>query len=159
MKKYQNFVEELSKIKEEESRVKELYMKEFFSDVENELLKNGAIPEEIDKEDLHIRDKDTKGTYSTMPNKIKVYWIYNKECGFYLESIPMFTIIQIYEIGINKKSERTFSCEISNLNPDVNHLDGKAYNNVPKFIKKVYKYIKERAIKNEFKRDIKKYNL
>lgn len=68
-------------------------------------------------------------------------------------------LIENYKIGINKKSERTFSCEISNLHPDVNHLDGKAYNDVPKFIKKVYKYIKERAIKTEFNRDIKKYNL
>lgn len=149
MKKYQNFVKELDRIKKEEDRVKELYMKEFLTDIENALLKNGAIMEEVDKEDLHIRNKDTKGTYSTMPNKIKVYWISKKECGFYLSPLQLFTSIQVYEVGKTK-----FKCVISNLTPDDNLLNGKRYDAI-KFIDKWYKYTKEK----EFKRDLKKYNL
>ena len=157
MEKYQEFRDKLAKIKEEEERVGKEYMKVFLSDVEQELIKHGAIVEEVDKNSLGIRDEDTWGTFSCIKGKMKIFWFYKKIWGMYPTSFG-FDAISIYEIGVNKKGEKTFKCPISTFNPTSNLLNDKKYNYVD-FLNKYIPSTKKRVIEEEFKRDTKKYNL
>jgi hypothetical protein len=158
MKKYQKFVDDLERIKNEEDQVKKLYMKEFLSDIENELINLGAVVEEVDPKTLGVRYKDSTGIFSTFKTNIKIFWMYEKKLGLHLMPYETFNIIQVHEISFDKYGKRTFKNFITHLEPYNNLLDDKRYD-ASTFIRKKVKNLIKETKKKEFKRDVKKYNL
>lgn len=149
MKNYKNFVEQLSKLKEEEKKIKELYLEEFVNDIESYLLKCGAIIEEVDPKTLNIREKDSYGLYSTIEkkDKVKIYWMYEKEVGYYLNLLDYHIQIQLYEIISQEKSnKKRFHC-IAELSP--------TKKGTQKDVEKIVKI----SINKIIGKDMKKFNL
>lgn len=125
MKKYQNFVDQLNRIREEEDKVKELYMNQFLIDLESELIKFGVeIEDNVNPESLNVREKDSNGIFSTLHDNIKIYWIHDRFCGLYFSVLEHSLLIQVYEISYDNSGRRTFKY-IFKITPENNLLNNK----------------------------------
>ena len=161
--KYKNFVDELERIKKEEINVKKLFMKEFLFDIDTELIRLGAIVEEnVDPESLNMGhrpgDKYNNSIIRSIHENMKIYWIYKKDCGWYLKpNDHNFMNVEIFEIGFDMKGRRHFS-NIIHVTPNINWLNGKEMD-YQTLIKEMFDDRKKKAPKEALKRDAKKYNL